>query len=970
MDLSNFLNHSFFDALKHFFEVLKVPVNYIDEHPAKPDSVLSNFNPDNKTHQLIDDVYAFGMVNDAIFNEKETFDNLEQVKAITEDYDGILIFGVTLQNRENNLLPTRSQLADIARAFNRSFPYTPVVVVFKYQNYIAFANTERTKFIQEWREGEKVGKVSLMKDIRLDKTHQGHVRILKSFSVEAIREYDRKNKVKDFAGLYKGWMNVFNTNVLNEQFYKDYQKLSVQIIREIYPKQINDKLKAHQGVLNLLNRIMFIYFIQKKDWVMNDLEFLFHFWQDYQTSEHEQDTFHKCWLNTIFFSAFNGNAFKEPAIFRHLPKKYHIPILNFPYLNGGLFTKNEDLDDFILPDELFERIYHFFQGYIFTISEDTPEEINLEINPELLGKMYEGMINATDLNDVDAEHGIIYTERPEINFMVRRSFIEVLNKKLNGEFSREFLYHLCFDKHSEKLELLRKYKADASVLRNMIMSITSLDPACGSGSILLGVIQLQIELLSAIDEYAGNPHTTKDDFNIKKQIISECIYGVDIKEWAVRIAELRFWLYMITEVELTTEELTQNPLLPNLDFKLRQGNSLLQRIGSREFSLQGLKKGKTNAGAVRKLTRFISKKKAFITNQVENNTSFKKLKEEELFIFKEYIHETIIANNQEIQRMSKGDGQKNIFGYDHQDENIYAERIAELENENRQLNHILSEVNKTGRLPFSYDIDFMEIFLTSNNPGFDLVIGNPPYVRQEDILPADNAVELERLLLPENKAEKTRVSKEYKEILSNKVFELYPFLSTTKGVKTLADKKFKVGGKEVTRQVEKTKQIPVYGKKVPGRSDLYVYFQLICPSLLNNKGTFCFIISNSWLDVEYGGFVQHFLLKHSNLYAIYDCNVRSFSASVNTVIYLHGALVNTNLKPDQYKMLLPGNEKVRFIMNKANYTDTAYAPLLIEQEHCSQNTFRKHYRIIVKKHRELWEEGYDEENNNYKSDKW
>ncbi|HDR51176.1 MAG TPA: hypothetical protein ENN90_06080, partial [Mariniphaga anaerophila] len=87
MDLSNFLNHSFFDALKHFFEALNVPVNYIDEHPAKPGSVLSNFNPKNKTHQLIGDVYAFGMVDDAIFNEKETFENLEQVKAITEDYD-------------------------------------------------------------------------------------------------------------------------------------------------------------------------------------------------------------------------------------------------------------------------------------------------------------------------------------------------------------------------------------------------------------------------------------------------------------------------------------------------------------------------------------------------------------------------------------------------------------------------------------------------------------------------------------------------------------------------------------------------------------------------------------------------------------------------------------------------------------------------------------------------------------------
>ena len=153
------------------------------------------------------------------------------------------------------------------------------------------------------------------------------------------------------------------------------------------------------------------------------------------------------------------------------------------------------------------------------------------------------------------------------------------------------MYHFCFDKPAEKLELVKKYKVDVALLKEIILSITSLDPTCGSGSMLIGVIQLQVELIRSLDESIGIKHTPHDDFQLKKQIISDCIYGVDIKEWAVRIAELRFWLYMIAEAEFTTEQLTKEPLLPNLDFKLRQGNSLVQEIGTMSFSLKALFKG-------------------------------------------------------------------------------------------------------------------------------------------------------------------------------------------------------------------------------------------------------------------------------------------------------------------------------------------------------------------------------------------
>jgi hypothetical protein len=557
---------------------------------------------------------------------------------------------------------------------------------------------------------------------------------------------------------------------------------------------------------------------------------------------------------------------------------------------------------------------------------------------------------------MDAENGIVYTERPEINFMTRRSFVEVLHKKLPNTFSREFLYHFCFDKPSEKLELIKKYKVDVQLLKEIILSITSLDPTCGSGSMLIGVIQLQVELIRVIDESLGYKHTPQDDFQLKKQIISECIYGVDIKEWAVRIAELRFWLYMISEAEFTTEQLTKEPLLPNLDFKLRQGNSLLQEIGSKNFSLKALFKGRRrNEGATKKLNEFIKKKKLFITNQSESETTYEHLKKEEVNVFRDFINELKNENIQRIASIRKRDGQYALFDNSGNINELNNEILRlEIEKENNQLDHFLNLIKTTGRIPFSYDIDFMEIFVTKEDAGFDLIIGNPPYVRQEDILPADNPLELERLLKEENKAEKAKVSKEYKEKLSAKVFEAYPFLKTK--AKTVID--------------GKNKTINVYGDKVPGRSDLYVYFQLLMPTLLNSKGTFCFIISNSWLDVEYGSFVQHFLLKHTQLYAIYDCSIRSFSAKVNTIIYLHSGIVNSNLSENQYKAFVPKGQNIKFIMNKDDYSQTAYAPLLIEQEHRSENTFKNQYRIILKKTEELWNDGFEFESCSYEGNKW
>jgi hypothetical protein len=864
-----------------------------------------------------------------------------------------LFFSIELTENDYS----RNQLSQIAREINKPFPMN-VFVLFRYGNFLTLSlidKRQNKKILHK----DVVEKITHLYKINIQKPHAAHLRILRSFSFESIVSEAPKKRVTSFAELHNGWRKVISTDILNKQFYLDYSQLSVKLIQAIYPGQIQNKLIAHQGILNLLNRIMFIYFVQKKEWIMKDENFILHFWRAYKASG-EKDTFHENWLNSIFFSAFNGIALRGPKAFKALPEPYKTEIISFPYLNGGLFAKNDEYDNFILSDSYFTVIFTFFESYIFTITEDTPYDVNLEISPELLGKMYEGMINATDLDDVDAENGIIYTERPEINFMTRRSFVEVLDRKLKGALSREFLYHFVFDEPEQKPEILKRYKVNTKTLRQAIVTITSCDPACGSGSIILGVIQLQMELLRVLDAFDGNTHSPKDDFLIKKQLISECIYGVDIKEWAVRIAELRLWLYMIAEAEFTKEELTKTPLLPNLDFKLRKGNSLLQKFGSLDFTLEELLKGRSkSAGAARKLNEFVKKKKAFILNQEESNTTYKKLKAEEFSVFIQFIDELIIEKDIRLKNLGKQGKQMSFLPEPEQVEaDLFAEEKEELRREIERLKQLKASMHKEKRLPFSYDIDFMEVFLTNDDPGFDLIIGNPPYVRQEQILPPDDGEYLEYLLLPENKDEKAKVNKEYKEQLNAKVYKTYPFLSTT--VKT---------------QIEgKNKTIPVYGTKVPGRSDLYCYFQLLCPDYLNSNGTFCFIISNSWLDVDFGGFIQQFLLKHTQLYGVYDCNVRSFDAAVNTIIYLHSAITNIPKQlsgaKGKYKLVQPIENTVKFVMNKIDFTNAAYAPLLLEQEHCHKNTFRDLYRVISLSQAELYAAGYDDEQFHFTGDKW
>ena len=383
MNLQIFNQIAFLPAIKALFNWLKVPINFVTDEPTSAKEILKDTFKENETFNLINDVYFVGMVDDAAFKGNSSL----AVSTIKSDYDGVLIFGVTLKDRPNSLLPTRAQLAEISRAFNREFYYTPVVIVFKYSKHIAFANTERLKYKQEWREGEKAGKVSLLRDINIETPHSGHERILLELKIPVFG----KNQVDSYAKLYAYWQEVFSVSVLNKKFYQELSTWYFWATKHVtFPGEptiadaqrknarIEDLLQEHKAtnVIRMLTRLLFVWFIKEKKLIPEELFELKTLQEDIlnEISPYHDETsmfkgvnkdsvYYKAILQNLFFATLNcpiqgdnldtrKRGFRGEGYGTHRgidyllrykqyfknPEKF-LEKLNetVPFLNGGLF---------------------------------------------------------------------------------------------------------------------------------------------------------------------------------------------------------------------------------------------------------------------------------------------------------------------------------------------------------------------------------------------------------------------------------------------------------------------------------------------------------------------------------------------------------------------------------------------------------------------------------------------------------
>ena len=439
---------------------------------------------------------------------------------------------------------------------------------------------------------------------------------------------------------------AFNVEAVTEQFFEDYKSI-FQTLQDDLVDQTADRRWAHDYALQFLNRCMFLYFIQRKRWLGEDTDFLRSFWESYQvalnpdsigaTSE-QANSFVDRWLNVLFFEAFNN---KFHGGHRHFPDTIFKALSSAPYLNGGLFRENtlDGEHDFLISDQRFKGIFDFLEKYNFTIAEDSPLDQEVAVDPEMIGKVYESLVNVSDETDERGDAGIFYTQRTEIDLMCRLALVDNLTNHL-GKAHKNLLYEVLFAFNpDEKADADGKLAAAQlwESLDTPLKELAVVDLACGSGSFLVGMLHILDDLYDRVNQGLGRKESS---FERKKGIIGQNLYGVDVMEWACHVAELRLWLALVIDAEFSREELhaRSEPLLPHFSFNIRCGDSLVQEIGGMNLAtLRDAFSGVPRALKAR-ITRLKNEKLKFFNNDPTcRYRSEEELEHEELGLFRTLV---------------------------------------------------------------------------------------------------------------------------------------------------------------------------------------------------------------------------------------------------------------------------------------------------------------------------------------------
>ena len=421
--------------------------------------------------------------------------------------------------------------------------------------------------------------------------------------------------------------NAFSVEALTKQFYNElfewYQWAISEESGVYFPNNTaiedDDRENIDTKIIRLITRLMFVWFIKQKDLVPNKLfeaSFISTILKDFDPESDSSGNYYNAILQNLFFATLNRAIEDEEGKHRGFAKlaskdvktlyryeeMFSIPedeviklFSGIPFLNGGLFecldkTKTIDgvqkaynFDGFsrndkkfadgryrnraFIPNSLFFKqdkgLFSILSRYNFTIEENTPNEQQVALDPELLGKVFENLLGAYNPETKETarnQSGSFYTPREIVNYMVDESIISYLGEsdEVREMLSSDYQYDPA--KRNLYKDITEKLK-----------SIKILDPACGSGAFPMGLLNRIVDLITKL-----SPET--DVYSLKLQIIENCIYGVDIQSIAVQISKLRFFISLICDCE--KDENKPNfgiPTLPNLETKFVCANSLIDK---------------------------------------------------------------------------------------------------------------------------------------------------------------------------------------------------------------------------------------------------------------------------------------------------------------------------------------------------------------------------------------------------------
>lgn len=450
-------------------------------------------------------------------------------------------------------------------------------------------------------------------------------------------------------------------------------------LRDAQPELLDDV------PLLLLSRVLFLSFVEEKGWLDGDRAYLES--RSRETAQRGGEVFRDFFV-PLFFGCLNTSTRRRFVGARSLGR--------IPYLNGGLFEPGRwerERGPFSIPNEVWCAVLEsVFTGVSFTSSEE--DGAVHDVDPEMLGRVFESLMQSEER----LRSGSFYTPRNVVDKVVRAGLESTLPELWNKD--GEFAAHEV---------------PEARRLLSLLENLKILDPACGSGAFLLGALRFVEEAHRELSSQAERPIPAF----LRRRIVEKNLFGVDVKREAVRLCELRLWLAIVGGVEC---EIEQVPPLPNLDRNVMQGNSLVEPLdlastGSREVY-------RKSAGEIRRHSEQIER--------YRNATS-----EDRARLLPEIIDaDRRIADailNAELctltrEREALGAQTKRLFGQSTAE--VDFRKIDEKIEEHRQR---IARVASGNLDFFAYDIHFAGVM---RDGGFDLVVGNPPWVRRQRIEPS------------------------------------------------------------------------------------------------------------------------------------------------------------------------------------------------------------------------------------------
>ena len=364
----------------------------------------------------------------------------------------------------------------------------------------------------------------------------------------------------DANGWLKKWAAAFDVGAATDRFYKKYEEIFKKV-EALIQNAAGEKRLFTQC---LMNRLMFIHFLSKKGWLTfkGRTDYLAALWE-------ERDPTQNFYYNHVYPLFFVGLNNPESQQLKRDDPSLTALIGNVPYLNGGLFEEGScDNKGEKIEDEAFRLVIEeLFLPFNFTVTESTPLDIEVAVDPEMLGQVFEKLMTGP----LREGKGAYYTPRSVVTFMCREALKGYLAQTPSDApkqtISAERIARLVDLSDDQAVSL-----AEAKRLLARLTKLRAVDPACGSGAYLLGMMQELFTLTCLLDTRAEN-QKARDDYERKLGLIQNNLYGVDIDPFAVNVAMLRLWLSLI--VDYREADPTNLPPLPNLDFKIERGDSLL-----------------------------------------------------------------------------------------------------------------------------------------------------------------------------------------------------------------------------------------------------------------------------------------------------------------------------------------------------------------------------------------------------------